>query len=204
MLRTNLRGRRLRRRQKKLHICQLFQNNTHKITKGNNCKVSTVLMHCHFIHEYRCIYQYCFNLIPSIVLKLFPFFPHIFLIGFNYLLSNISDRPSVILLFRHYQFPFIILVTVAYINSIEIYGYVMRKYRSNSNLVMVRWFWQCYAPFTVKIKWIFQFPFIISPTVLHIELKLYIWIFHKEIQAKFEFGHGSMNFDSVMPLSLWK
>jgi hypothetical protein len=117
----------------------------------------------------------------------------------------------------------------------------MRKYRSSSNLVKVRWFlaelcpfyiennmkfsvsvhylpndtrystqtwhmdmswentvhvriwswfddfWQSYAPFTLKIIWNFQFPFIISLTVQHIQLKLDIWICFWNAQAKFEF-----------------
>jgi hypothetical protein len=138
------------------------------------------------------------------------------------------------------------------------YRYVMRKYRSTWNLVMIRWFlaelcpfylknnmkfsvsvhylpngitqstqtwhmdmswentgqiwiwswfdnfWQSYAPFTMKIIWIFQFPFIISQTVLHIQLKLYIWICYEKIQVKFEFKHGLMIIGRVMPLLLWK
>jgi hypothetical protein len=52
--------------------------------------------------------------------------------------------------------------------------------------------------------WNFQFLFIISQMVLHIQLKLHIWICYEEIQVKFEFGYGSMNFGRVMPLLLWK
>jgi hypothetical protein len=143
-------------------------------------------------------------------------------------------------------------------NSNLTYGYVMRKYRSSSNLVMVRWFlaelcpfhfennmkfsvsvhylpngtthstqtwhmdtskecagqvqiwswfsdfWQSYAPFTLKIIWNFQFLFIISPTVQHIQLKFDIWICFWNAQVKFKFGHGSMIFGRVMPLSPWK
>jgi hypothetical protein len=37
-------------------------------------------------------------------------------------------------------------------------------------------FWQSYTPFTLKIIWNFQFPFIISPTVQHIQLKLDQWL----------------------------
>jgi hypothetical protein len=65
-------------------------------------------------------------------------------------------------------------------------------------------FWQSYAPFTLKIIWNFQFPFIITPTVLHIQVKLNIWICHEKIQVKFEFGHGLMIFGRVMPLLLDK
>jgi hypothetical protein len=65
-------------------------------------------------------------------------------------------------------------------------------------------FWQSYAPFTLNIIWNFQFPFIISTTVQHIQLKLDIWICHEKIQVKFEFGLGLMIFCGVMPLLLWK
>jgi hypothetical protein len=65
-------------------------------------------------------------------------------------------------------------------------------------------FWQSYAPFTLKMIWSFQFPFIISPTVLHIQLKFDIWIWQRNAQVKLEFGHGLMIFGRVMPLSLWK
>jgi hypothetical protein len=60
-----------------------------------------------------------------------------------------SFRPSVILKFRHQQFPFIILVTVAHIQlKFDIScGYIMRKYRSSSNLVMVWWFKAELCPF---------------------------------------------------------
>jgi hypothetical protein len=69
---------------------------------------------------------------------------------------------------------------------------------------MVRDFWQSYAPFTLKIIWNFQYQLIISPAVLHIQLKLDKWICHETIQVKFEFGYGSLIFGIVMPLSLWK
>jgi hypothetical protein len=55
-------------------------------------------------------------------------------------------------------------------------------------------FWQSYVPFTLKIIRNYQFPFITSPTVLHIQLKLDIWICHDKIQVKFEFGHGLVIF----------
>jgi hypothetical protein len=59
-------------------------------------------------------------------------------------------------------------------------------------------FWQSYA------LWLnFQFPFIISPTVLHIQLKFDIWILQRDVLVKIEFGHGLMIFGRVMPLSLW-
>jgi hypothetical protein len=45
-------------------------------------------------------------------------------------------------------------------------------------------------------------PFIISPTVLHIQFKLDIWICHEKIQVRFEFGNGSMIYGRVMPLLL--
>jgi hypothetical protein len=47
-----------------------------------------------------------------------------------------------------------------------------------------------------------QFPFIILVTVAHIQLKFDIWICNEKIQVKFEFGHGSMIFGTVMPLLL--
>jgi hypothetical protein len=62
-------------------------------------------------------------------------------------------------------------------------------------------FWQIYAPLTLK-KGIFQFPFIISPTVVHIQLKLKIWICHKNALVNFEFGLGLMIADRVIPLEL--
>jgi hypothetical protein len=66
-------------------------------------------------------------------------------------------------------------------------------------------FWQSYAPFTLKIIWNFQFPYIISPTVLHIQLKFYIWICQRNAQVKFEFGHGLMIFwQSYAPFTLKK
>jgi hypothetical protein len=61
-------------------------------------------------------------------------------------------------------------------------------------------FWQSYAPFTLKMKWNFQFPFIISPRVLHIPLKFDIWICQRNAQVKLEFGHSSLIFGRVMPL----
>jgi hypothetical protein len=64
-------------------------------------------------------------------------------------------------------------------------------------------FWQSYAPLTLK-KGNCQFPFIISPTVVHIQLKLKIWICHKHALVIFEFGHGLMIADRVIPLELWK
>jgi hypothetical protein len=58
-------------------------------------------------------------------------------------------------------------------------------------------FWQSYSPW-----WNFQFPFIISPTVLHIQLKFDTRIRQRNAQVKFKFGHGSMIFGRVMPLYL--
>jgi hypothetical protein len=60
-------------------------------------------------------------------------------------------------------------------------------------------FWQSYSPFTLKMIRNFQFPFIISPTVVHIQLKFDIWIRQKYVQVKFKFGHGLMIFGRVMP-----
>jgi hypothetical protein len=61
-------------------------------------------------------------------------------------------------------------------------------------------FWQSYVPFTLKIIWNFQFPFIIAQTVLQIQLKFEIWICLRNVQVKIKFGHGSMIFGRVMPL----
>jgi hypothetical protein len=63
-------------------------------------------------------------------------------------------------------------------------------------------FWQSYAPLTLKKKGNFQFPFIISSTVVHIQLKLKIWICHENTLVNFEFGHGLMIADRVIPLEL--
>jgi hypothetical protein len=59
-------------------------------------------------------------------------------------------------------------------------------------------------PLSLKIIWNFQFPFIISRTVIHIQLKFNIWICERNAQLKFEYGPGSKIFGRVMPLSLWK
>jgi hypothetical protein len=78
----------------------------------------------------------------------------------------------------------------------------MRKYRSSLNLVMVRWFLVELCPF--YLIWIFQFLFIISPTVFHIQLKFDISIRQRNAKVKIKFGYGSMVFGRVMSLSLWK
>jgi hypothetical protein len=62
------------------------------------------------------------------------------------------------------------------------------------------YFWQSNPPFTLKIMWNFQFPFIISPMILHIQLKFGIWICQRNAQVKIEFGHGSVIFCREMPL----
>ena len=51
---------------------------------------------------------------------------------------------------------------------------------------------------------IIWFPFIISATVQHNQLKFDIWIHHRKMQVKFEVGHGLMIFDRVSPLELGK
>jgi hypothetical protein len=89
-------------------------------------------------------------------------------------------------------------------NSNLTYGYVKGMRRSSLNLVMVQWFLAELCPFTLKIIWNFQFLFIISPTVLQIQLKFDIWIRQRNVQVKIEFGHGSMIADRVIPLELWK
>jgi hypothetical protein len=67
---------------------------------------------------------------------------------------------------------FIILVTVAHIQlKFDIwicYEKIQVKFEFGHGSI----FWQSYAPFTLIIIWNFQFPFIIPPTVLHIQLKL--------------------------------
>jgi hypothetical protein len=66
-------------------------------------------------------------------------------------------------------------------------------------------FWRSYAPFTWKILWnslvsVHYFP----NNITHSTQTWYIWIHQRHAQVKFEFGHGSMIFGRVMPLSLWK
>jgi hypothetical protein len=61
------------------------------------------------------------------------------------------------------------------------------------------YFWQSYAPFTLKNNMKFQFPFIISPAVQHIQLKLDIWIRQRNAQAKLKFDHGSRFFAELRP-----
>jgi hypothetical protein len=67
-------------------------------------------------------------------------------------------------------------------------------------------FWQSYPLLTSLAleKGNFQFPFItcISPTVVHIQLKLKNWICHKNALVNFEFGHGLMIADIVIPFEL--
>jgi hypothetical protein len=74
-------------------------------------------------------------------------------------------------------------------------GYIIGKYRSSSNLVIVRWF---LAELCSLIK------FSVSVTLVYFTLKFDIWIHQRNAQVKFEFGHGSMIFGRVMPLSLWE
>jgi hypothetical protein len=62
-------------------------------------------------------------------------------------------------------------------------------------------FWQSNALITLK-KGNFQFPFIISQKVVHIQLKFNIWICHINTLFKFEFVHGLMIADRVIPLEL--
>jgi hypothetical protein len=47
---------------------------------------------------------------------------------------------------------------------------------------------------------IIEFPFIISARVAYIQLKFDIWIHHRNMQVKFENGHGPMIFDRVILL----
>jgi hypothetical protein len=58
------------------------------------------------------------------------------------------------------------------------------------------------TPLTLKKKGNFQFTFFITPTVVHIQLKLKIWICYKNALVKFR--HGLMIGDRVIPLELWK
>jgi hypothetical protein len=85
-------------------------------------------------------------------------------------------------------------------NSNLMYGYVIGICWSSSNLVMVWW----YLTWTMKKKWNFLFPFIISPTVIHFQLKFDIKIHLWNKQAKFEFGHGLMILDKGISFECWK
>jgi hypothetical protein len=121
-----------------------------------------------------------------------------------------SFRPSILPFFRHSVIPSS-SVSVHYLkNSCTHLNQIWHMDMSWENTGQVRiwsWFddfWQSYAPLTLKIIWNFQFPFIISQTIQHIQLKLDIWICHEIIQVKFEFCHGLMIFGRVMPLLLWK
>jgi hypothetical protein len=89
-------------------------------------------------------------------------------------------------------------------NSNLTYGYIKETRRSSSNFVMVRWVLAELCPFNIDKKGNFQFPFIISPTLVHIQLKLKIWICHKNALVNFKFGHGLLIADRVIPLELWK
>jgi hypothetical protein len=63
-------------------------------------------------------------------------------------------------------------------------------------------FWQRNASLTLKKRGKFYFPFIISPTFVHIQLKFKIWIFYKKTLVKFEFGYCLMIANKVIPLEL--
>jgi hypothetical protein len=63
-------------------------------------------------------------------------------------------------------------------------------------------FWQSYAPSTLKNRNVLV-SLIVSPKVVHIELKFNIWISYRNTQVKFKFGHGLVDF-WVIPLELWK
>jgi hypothetical protein len=75
---------------------------------------------------------------------------------------------------------------------------------SSLNFVMVWWFLAELCPFHFENNINFQFPFIISLTVGHFQLKFDIWICHRNAQVNWKFGHGLMIFGRVMLLSLWK
>jgi hypothetical protein len=62
-------------------------------------------------------------------------------------------------------------------------------------------FWQSNAPLTLKKK---VEIFSSLATVVHIQLKLKIWICHKNALVNFEFGHGLMIAHRVIPLELLK
>jgi hypothetical protein len=55
------------------------------------------------------------------------------------------------------------------------------------------------CPFNFEKKGNFQFTFMISQTVVHIQLTFDIWVRQQNAQVKIEFGHGSKYFGRVMP-----
>jgi hypothetical protein len=112
-----------------------------------------------------------------------------------------SNAPFTLKIIWNLQFLFIISLTVLHIHlKFDIWicqrdAQVKLEFGHGSMI-----FWQSYVPFTLKIIWNFQFPFIISSRVLHIQLKFDIWIHQRNAQVKFEFCHGLMIFGRVMPL----
>jgi hypothetical protein len=118
----------------------------------------------------------------------------------DFLLSNV---PFTLKIIWNFQFLFIISPIVLHIQlkfDVSIFqknGQVKFEFGHGSMI------FGSFVPFTLKIISNFQFPFIISTMVQHIQLKFIIWICHDKIQVKFEFGHGSMIFGRVMPLLLW-
>jgi hypothetical protein len=69
---------------------------------------------------------------------------------------------------------------------------------------MVPWFLAELCCFHFEKKGNFQFPFIISQIVVHIQLKFSVWICYKNTMVEFEFGNCLMIADRVIPLDLIK
>jgi hypothetical protein len=90
--------------------------------------------------------------------------------------------PYTLKVIWNFQFPFIISPTVLHIQLKIPYGYVKGMSRSSLNLVMVQWFLAELCPFHFENNMHFQFPFIISSRVLHIQLIFDIWIYVKEMR----------------------
>jgi hypothetical protein len=47
---------------------------------------------------------------------------------------------------------------------------------------------------------IIEFLFVILSTIAHLQFKFDIWIRNRNTQARFEFGHGRMNFETFTVL----
>jgi hypothetical protein len=69
-------------------------------------------------------------------------------------------------------------------------GYLIGKCAGQVRiLVMVQWFFVRDMPPYFEKKGNFQFLFIISPTVVHVQLIFKIWIYHSNTLVKFKFHH---------------
>jgi hypothetical protein len=93
--------------------------------------------------------------------------------------------PFTLKIIWNFQFSFIISSRVLHI-QLKFEIWIRQKMcRSSLNFVMVRRFLAELCPLTLKKKRNFQFPVIISPTVVHIQLKLKIWICHTNALVSF-------------------